>query len=538
MSSAERWIKMTELFLGLDLSTQQLKGVLIGEQLEVVKEESVHFDNELPEFGTQGGACVNTDASGASRVTVPVLLWVKALDLLLQKLQRSELPMHKILAISGSGQQHGSVYWQTGAEGTLSRFNPFKTLNEQCSNLFSVPNAPIWMDSTTTTQCRRLESSVGGPEVLAHVTGSRAYERFTGPQIAKINEENPSAYENTERISLVSSFLASLLAGKYVPIDWADGSGMNLMDIRRKHWDPSCLAACAPDLKKRLQNPVASWSVVGNIGQYFCQRYGFASSCKIVACTGDNPSSVAGMELHTGDILISLGTSDTVSAIVSNPKPALEGHILCSPLMEDQYIAMLCFKNGSLMREKIMGENTNGTWAEFEHKLSQQPAGNAGVIGLYYDQVEIVPSVQGRFYFDVDDNPMERLESEQEIRALIEGQSIAKRYHAESFGFKVTPETRIYVTGGGSRNSTLLQVIANVFQADVYTQSMTNSAAYGAAYRAAHGLRGGNFYQMIKNSTGFPPSTLAVKYNKNCKEIYDKMVARYGTILQKITKKE
>lgn len=42
--------KMTELFLGLDLSTQQLKGLVIGEQLEVVKEINVHFDTELPEF--------------------------------------------------------------------------------------------------------------------------------------------------------------------------------------------------------------------------------------------------------------------------------------------------------------------------------------------------------------------------------------------------------------------------------------------------------------------------------------------------------
>ena len=41
---------MSGLFLGLDLSTQQLKATVIGEQLEVVKEEFVHFDNELPEF--------------------------------------------------------------------------------------------------------------------------------------------------------------------------------------------------------------------------------------------------------------------------------------------------------------------------------------------------------------------------------------------------------------------------------------------------------------------------------------------------------
>jgi sugar (pentulose or hexulose) kinase len=33
---------------------------------------------------------------------------------------------------------------------------------------------------------------------LADLTGSKAYERFSGPQIAKIAENKPGAYQNTE----------------------------------------------------------------------------------------------------------------------------------------------------------------------------------------------------------------------------------------------------------------------------------------------------------------------------------------------------
>ena len=36
--------------------------------------------------------------------------------------------------------------------------------------------SPIWMDSSTTAQCRQLEAAVGGAEQLATHTGSRAYE--------------------------------------------------------------------------------------------------------------------------------------------------------------------------------------------------------------------------------------------------------------------------------------------------------------------------------------------------------------------------
>ncbi len=42
------------------------------------------------------------------------------------------------------------------------------------------------MDSSTAAECRLLESKLGGPSRVAELTGSRAFERFTGNQIAKL----------------------------------------------------------------------------------------------------------------------------------------------------------------------------------------------------------------------------------------------------------------------------------------------------------------------------------------------------------------
>ncbi|OXB66264.1 UNVERIFIED_CONTAM: hypothetical protein H355_013421, partial [Colinus virginianus] len=215
-------------------------------------------------------------------------------------------------------------------------------------------------------------------------------------------------------------------------------SGMNLLQIWEKVWSASCLNACAPGLVEKLGNPVPSYSVLGSISPYYIQRYEFSPDCKIVAFTGDNPASLAGMRLQEGDIAISLGTSDTLFLWIQEPTPALEGHILCNPVDSQTYMALLCFKNGSLMRERIRDECAAGSWDEFSNALSSTVAGNNGNLGFYFDVMEITPEAVGIHRFNSDSQKVSNFPKEVEIRALIEGQFMAKRIHAEKLGYKVS----------------------------------------------------------------------------------------------------
>lgn len=92
------------------------------------------------------------------------------------------------------------------------------------------------------------------------------------------------------------------------------------------------LQACAPNLKEKLGELVPSYELIGSISQYMVEQYGFNPDCKVVAFTGDNPASLAGMRLEEGDIALSLGTSDTLMLCFKTPKPALEGHIFVNPV--------------------------------------------------------------------------------------------------------------------------------------------------------------------------------------------------------------
>ncbi|XP_025081057.1 xylulose kinase-like isoform X2 [Pomacea canaliculata] len=465
----------------------QIKFIAVNDNLQVIYEEAVRFDSDLPHYNTRGGVCIADDKI---TITSPAIMWVEALDLLLSRLKNSGFPFQQVVCVSGTGQQHGSVYWRQGAQQILRNLVAEKPLTEQLKDAFSVANSPVWMDSSTTRQCQELECKVGGAEKLAAITGSRAYERFTGNQIAKIYQQQPEAYNNTERISLVSSFVASLLLGDYAPIDESDGSGMNLLDIQARDWSQECLDACAPGLKAKLGSPVPSNEVIGTVSSYLSIRYGFPNDCKVVAFTGDNPASLAGLAAQKGDVIVSLGTSDTLFLWLETPKPSLEGHIFVNPVQTSDYMALLCFKNGSLTREKIRDERAGGSWEKFNEQLKSTPMGNNGQIGMYFHVMEIQPLIQGIYRFDKNGQKIDDFLDAVEVRAVLESQFMAQRVHAENLGFNIGPDTNIIATGGASSNPAILQVLADVFNAPVYIKDVANSAALGCAFRAKYGWLG------------------------------------------------
>ncbi|XP_065648659.1 xylulose kinase isoform X2 [Hydra vulgaris] len=481
------------------------------------------FDSELKEFNTQNGVHRHNDGE---TVTSPVLVWVKALDIILMKLAESELSLKEIEMITGSAQQHGSVFWKKSSEITLANLNVHETLVDQLQECFEPLEVPVWMDCSTAKQCSQLEDAVGGSIQLAKLTGSRAFKRFTGNQIAKIYQTNEDIYLNCERICLVSNFLASLFLGHYAPIDYSDGSGMNLLNIASKKWDDCLLNACAPGLAMRLGEPVSSSTIIGNISMYLVKRFGFSPTCRLVAFTGDNPSSLAGLNLTSGDIACSLGTSDTLLLWTHKAEPNIEGSVFVNPLQDEEFMTMLCFKNGSLSRQIVCDQHCGGSWSTFNEMLKKTKPGNNHKIGLYFHELEILPEALGVYRWNDIDELVNFFTSEEEVRAVLEGQFLIRRYYAEKYGFAIGPTTRIIATGGASNNTSILQVLSDVFGVPVYRiKEESNSACLGCIYRCARVKK----VHVISNHVLVCSPTVA-------DETYQIVLSRYSRLLKTVLK--
>jgi xylulokinase len=516
---------MAKLFLGLDSSTQSLSAVVIDlDTRKVVYEKSLNFDQALPEFKTRNGVLPNRDPLVKHS---PPLLWAAALDLLFAQMKRDKVTLGKILAVSGSGQQHGSVYLNEKAGEALANLDPKKSLVENLDGIFARKTSPIWMDSSTAAECAEIRKKLGGIKYTASRTGSDTFERFTGPQIRKFYKTEPKAYDRTASIALVSSFMASLLAGKIAPVDFGDGAGMNLMDIRRKNWNHDAMKATAPSLAKKLPPLADSGSVIGPVSAYFVKKFGLNPGALATVWTGDNPASVIGLGLiKPGQVAISLGTSDTFFGTMGKCQTdeAGEGHVFGSPT--GGYMTLICFKNGSLAREKIRELYKISDWKKFGELVAQTPPGNRGGILLPWFEAEIVPRVNrpGIHRFDLDPK-----DSAANCRGVFEAQMLSMRLHSQ--WMQVAPG-KIFATGGASGNRTLLQILADVMNCRVLRIEVSKSAALGAALQAAHGflVAAGKKPQWEKLVAGFtaPVAGTEIRPDKKAARIYDQLIETYA----------
>ncbi|KAJ8901412.1 hypothetical protein NDN08_007258 [Rhodosorus marinus] len=481
------------LFLGLDLSSQGLKAIVLEDDLSVKSEFSVNFDGDLPEYGTRGGALFGENGSAFS----PTIMFVEAVDKLLHGLVAIGVNLAEVGALSASGQQHGSVYWASGSAEKLKQLNPELELVPQLGNGFSVKQSPIWMDASTAKYCAALEAAAGGAANLASETGSKAFRRFTASQIWKIKDKDPATFAATQRISLISAFIVSVFLQKFAPEDSSDASGTNLIDLRSDppQWSTKMLDIVSPKLREKLCSaPVDSFALLGNIGEYFQRRYGFSGSCRVVAAAGDNPCSAAGMLMREdADLCVSLGTSDTAFMLSSTATPRADvGSIYRNPLKRLSYMPMVVYTNGSLTRESARDYDGKArSWTEFEDLIKSVPKGNNGIVGFYLPRPEIAPETNGDVsrYFNECGNSVEDSEISlgTRCRAALEMRALAIRYHTTCLG--MSKPVRIVATGGGSSSPSMIQILADVLQCPVYVSPTVNSAGLGAAYRAFHAVQ-------------------------------------------------
>ena len=451
------------LFAGLDVSTQSCKLVVIDlEEGRVVHMDRVDYDEDLPSYGTQNGVIPNL-AEGDSESDPR--MWIEAVETLLGRLSRTDLPLGHLRCLSVSGQQHGLVALTPQGE-------------------LATPRSKLWNDVSTTAECEFLTESVGGPEAMIQEVGNSQRPGYTAGKILHLLRHDPESFQRSSTLFLVHNYVNWYLtggpAGGVAAMEPGDTSGMALWHPGRGEWSQAVLNVIHPGLAEKLPAVLPSHQVIGTIGSALAQRHGLPPGCLVDAGSGDNMYGAIGTgNVTPGIVTVSLGTSGTAYTFLEEAFVDPTGEIAAFCDSTGHHLPLVCVSNMANGYDALR-ERLDLSHQDVTDLLFRAEPGCGGRLILPWYEGERTPDVPQAasllFGFGAADFAPETL-----CRAVVEG-------HVLNLwdGFSRLPvgPREIRVTGGLARSPAWLQALADVFGAEVVPVK-GEGAALGAAIHAA-----------------------------------------------------
>ncbi len=451
------------LFAGFDVSTQSAKLVVIDPAARAVRHvDRVDYDRDLPHYGTVDGAVPGL-GDGASESDPR--MWIEAVELLLGRLGRSDVPITEIRCLSVAGQQHGLV--ALTADGRLAR-----------------PRAKLWNDFSTAEECRILTEAVGGDQAMIGQVGNTQRTGYTASKILHMRRHEPTHYGCAATLFLVHNYVNWHLTGGadggVAVMEPGDTSGMALWHPATEHWSQAVVAAIDPALLQKLPPVKPSDRPIGRVGRALVERFAVSPECLVDAGSGDNMYGAVGTgNVVPGMLTVSLGTSGTAYTVLKEPYIDPTGEIAAFRDSTGHHLPLVCVSNMANGYDGLLAQ-FGLSHEEFETIVARTPPASGGRVVLPWYVGERTPDLPAAtpvyFGFAPSDFVPEVL-----CRAVLEGHVLNL---CEACRRLPVRAREIRLTGGLSTSPSWCQAIADIFEADAIPVS-GEGAALGAAIHAA-----------------------------------------------------
>ena len=274
---------------------------------------------------------------------------------------------------------------------------------------------------------------------------------------------------------------------------------MNLMDLRARDWWTPALQATAPGLAAKLPPIVAPWSRVGTLAPYWQQRYGLpaARGHRVVWRQPVQPGGHRPRARRTTRRSRSARATRSSAPMASRDVDASgTGHVFGAPTGE--FMGLTCFQQ-RIARARAGARITRRVVAGVLPPARGAPPGNGGRVMLPWFVSEITPALPLRACAAT----VRCRAPPSDVRGGDRSQMMSMALHSQWMARRVDT---IHATGGAAVNREILQVMADVFGADVYQlrRRQFGGARRGAARgpRAPAGSRSDDALDRRRGGTG------------------------------------
>ena len=427
------------MFIGLDLGTSHLKGIVIDDAQNVCAEASVSLSLMRPKNGWSEQNPQD---------------WLDATENVMASLA-NKVNLKKVNAIGLSGQMHGA------------------TLLDKNDNVLRP--CILWNDTRSAEEASYLDSKT----IFRNLTGNIVFPGFTAPKLAWVRKHEPNIFEKISKVLLPKDYLRLWLCGEYVA-EMSDAAGTSWLDVKRRDWSDALLAETDLD-RSQMPTLIEGCEISGVLKKTHASKWGLPHGVIIAGGGGDNAASAIGVGVvKAGDAFVSLGTSGVLFAASDEYQPdaASAVHTFCHALPNTWHQMGVILAATDAMN--WFGQVLNSSAQEMTNDLGVLKAPSKTLF-LPYLGGERTPHNDAQIrasFINLDHNA----DRQAMIRAVIEGVAFAFRDCFDALSSTGTKINQLVAVGGGAKSEYWVQAIATALGLPI---SIPVAGDYGGAFGAA-----------------------------------------------------
>ncbi|MCF7700817.1 xylulokinase [Loktanella sp. M215] len=426
------------MYIGLDLGTSGLKGIVIDDAQNVLAEATAPLTVQRPHDSW-------SEQDPAS--------WITAAEAVMDGLA-GQVDMSAVRGIGLSGHMHGA------------------TLLDSADNVLRP--CILWNDTRSAREAAVLDDN---PD-FRRLTGNIVFPGFTAPKLAWVRNHEPEIFAKVAKVLLPKDYLRLWLIGEHVS-EMSDAAGTAWLDVGKRDWSDDLLAATGLD-RDAMPRLVEGSAVSGTVRAALASRWGM-KHVVVAGGGGDNAASAVGVGIvKPGQAFVSLGTSGVLFAASDAYQPDATSavHTFCHALPDTWH----------QMGVILAAADALNWWAGVAGESSAALTGSLGALQapgrtlfLPYLGGERTPHNDARIraQFLHLDHATDRAAM---TRAVLEGVTHAFRDSFDALTGTGTRIDRLIGVGGGTKSHYWVQAIATSLGLPV---DLPVAGDFGGAYGAA-----------------------------------------------------
>lgn len=485
-----------ELVIGIDLGTTSVKACVFDIQGNVIAEvEEMNHTN----YPKQGWA--EQDAIKIERASVQALRNV---------IHAANAGEEELLAVSFSAAMHSLICIDESGE--------------------PISPAMIWADGRSSSQVKELT-----PEQQKQyytLTGTPIHPMTPFTKFLWMKETGYAPFHEAAYFMSIKEYIINKWFGKRL-IDYAMASATGLFNPTSLQWEPKLLELINVNTEQ-LSALVEPTTILTDIRAEVAQEMGISASLPFVIGSADGQLANLGSgAILPGEVAISVGTSGAVRQFTHAFQVSDSQETFCYSFTKDSFIVGGPTNNGGVVlqwaKDMIRYE---GSFPDFIAEAEKVDIGSDGLVFLPYLNGERAPlwnqEAKGNFFGLSISHKQEHL-----IRAVLEGITLNLYQIGNALEASLGPARKIFVNGGLARSPIWTQMLADIFDADIYVSDNHNGASWGAAWTALVALGRVASFEEIKNNIPMGSPIQPIKENS---EKYKVLFDRYIEVQQAVNK--